>query len=161
MSANAADSDGTIARVDFYAGSLLVGSDTTSPYTVTWTNAAAGSYSLTAVARDNSGATTTSASRSITVAAAATPSKALFFPSADHALVTKYVLDVFTAGANPATATPMATRDLGKPAVVNGECSADISATIAGLPGGNYFATVVAVSAGGTSTRATSAVFAR
>ena len=89
------------------------------------------------------------------------PTRAVFVPSADHATVSRYSLDIFTAGANPATATPIATQNLGRPAVVNGECTADISTTISGLPGGSYFATVVAVSSSGTSPRTTSAVFVR
>ena len=56
MSAAAADTDGTIAKLDFYAGATLVGSATSSPYTVSWTNVAAGTYSLTAIATDNAGA---------------------------------------------------------------------------------------------------------
>ncbi len=67
ISASAADTDGSVSKVDFYAGATLVGSDTASPYSVTWSNVAAGSYSLTAVATDNSGATTTSASVAIVV----------------------------------------------------------------------------------------------
>src|SRR5205085_2426285 len=69
LTATASDTDGTIARVDFYSGTTLIGSATASPYSVTWSNVAAGTYSLTAVARDNAGATTTSAARSITVSA--------------------------------------------------------------------------------------------
>ncbi len=161
IAANAADTNGYVTKVDFYAGSTLVGSDTTSPYSVTWNNAQAGSFTLTAVAHDNAGAATTSASRSITINNPPLLQHALFLPSPDHATVTRYTLDVFTAGANPASAVPMGTQDLGKPPIVNGECNVDIAATISGLPGGNYFATVVAVSPGGTSTRTTSAVFAR
>lgn len=161
ISANAADANGTIARVDFYAGSTLVGTDTTNPYSVTWKYAPAGSFAIIAVARDNAGATTTSAARAITVANPPMPKRAIFSPSPSHATVTRYNLDIFTAGASPATATPVATRSLGKPSVVNGTCTADISTTISALPGGNYFATVVAVSSGGTSTRAVSPTFAR
>jgi subtilisin family serine protease/PKD repeat protein len=61
LTASAADGDGTIARVEFFRGTTSLGVDTTSPYSVTWTNAPFGSYSLTAVATDNRGATTTSA----------------------------------------------------------------------------------------------------
>jgi hypothetical protein len=43
MGAAATDGDGSVARVDFYAGSTRVGSDTTSPYTFSWGNVAAGS----------------------------------------------------------------------------------------------------------------------
>jgi hypothetical protein len=67
VSANAADSDGTVASVAFYAGSTLIGTDTTSPYSLSWANVAAGSYSLTARATDNAGATTTSAASSVSV----------------------------------------------------------------------------------------------
>ena len=67
ISANASDSDGTVAKVDFFANSTLLGMSTTAPYGITWSNASAGTYSLTAVATDNSGATTTSAVVSIAV----------------------------------------------------------------------------------------------
>jgi chitinase len=67
VSANATDSDGSIAKVEFFRGGSSLGSDTSAPYAVTWSNASAGSYQLTAMATDNQGATTTSAARSITV----------------------------------------------------------------------------------------------
>lgn len=69
IAATAADSDGTIKQVDFYAGSTLLGTDTTAPYGTTWSNVAAGTYSLTAVATDNLGATTVSAPVTITTSA--------------------------------------------------------------------------------------------
>ncbi|MFI7423388.1 glycoside hydrolase family 48 protein [Nonomuraea sp. NPDC049684] len=67
IAANAADADGTVAKVDFYQGSTLLGTDTSAPYGYTWQNVAAGSYSITAKATDNGGATTTSAPVGITV----------------------------------------------------------------------------------------------
>lgn len=69
LSANASDSDGTVARVDFYAGTTLLGSDVSSPFSFAWANVAAGTYSLTAKATDNAGASTTSAAIVISVAA--------------------------------------------------------------------------------------------
>ena len=45
----------------------------TSPYSLSWSNSAPGTYTLTAVATDNQGATTTSLPVSITVAAANVP----------------------------------------------------------------------------------------
>ena len=71
LTASAADSDGTIAKVDFYAGSTLLGTATTAPYSVAWNDVGAGTYSLTAVATDNAGATTTSAAVSVTVSESA------------------------------------------------------------------------------------------
>ena len=73
IAASAADGDGTVARVEFYSGGALLGSDATSPYQFSWTNVAAGSYTLTARAFDNAGAATTSASVTITVSAATPP----------------------------------------------------------------------------------------
>lgn len=67
VTASAADSDGTIARVEFFAGNTSIGVDTAAPYTVTWTNVPAGTYQLTAVATDNGNAMTTSGMVSITV----------------------------------------------------------------------------------------------
>lgn len=67
VEASASDLDGTVAQVAFYAGSTLVGTDTTSPYSVTWTNAPAGQYALTAVATDDAGLSKTSAAVGITV----------------------------------------------------------------------------------------------
>jgi phosphatidylserine/phosphatidylglycerophosphate/cardiolipin synthase-like enzyme/uncharacterized protein (DUF2141 family) len=71
LTATATDSDGTIAKVQFFAGATLVGTDTSAPFSVTWSNVAAGSYSLTAVATDNGNATATSAAVAITVTGAA------------------------------------------------------------------------------------------
>jgi hypothetical protein len=73
LAATASDADGTIAKVEFFQGTTLLGTDTTAPYAMTWSNVAAGSYSLTARATDNSGATMTSAPISITVGTANVP----------------------------------------------------------------------------------------
>ncbi len=67
ITAAAADTDGSIASVSFHAGGTLIGTATTSPYSVTWPNVAAGSYTLTAIATDNLGASTTSAPVAVTV----------------------------------------------------------------------------------------------
>ena len=67
LSAEAADPDGTISKVEFYQGSTLIGTATSAPYAVTWNDAATGTYKLTAKATDNQGGVTTSAARSITV----------------------------------------------------------------------------------------------
>jgi hypothetical protein len=67
INANAADADGTISKVEFFNGSSLLGSDLSSPYSYVWNNLAAGNYTITAKATDNSNAVTTSASVTITV----------------------------------------------------------------------------------------------
>ena len=67
ITANAVDSDGTIDKVEFYDGNILLGTDTTFPYSFTWTNLAIGSFSLTAKATDNEGAVEVSSSVNISV----------------------------------------------------------------------------------------------
>ena len=64
ISVNASDSDGTIAKVDFYQGTTLLATVTSGAagvFTTNWSSVAAGSYTLTATATDNLGATTTTA----------------------------------------------------------------------------------------------------
>ncbi|MEM9328437.1 MAG: Ig-like domain-containing protein, partial [Bacteroidota bacterium] len=73
ISATANDSDGTIAKVEFYEGSNKLGEDTSSPYSFTWTSAPASSYALTAVATDDDAAMTTSSAINITVNAGNAP----------------------------------------------------------------------------------------
>ncbi|MFN8009042.1 MAG: Ig-like domain-containing protein [Terriglobia bacterium] len=68
LAATASDSNGTITRVEFWAGSqLMIGYDTTAPYTYSWNNVGTGVYSLTAKAIDSQNITTTSAPVTITV----------------------------------------------------------------------------------------------
>jgi hypothetical protein len=76
LGATANDPDGSVVRVDFLSGSTVIGSDTTSPFTFTWSNVAAGMYSVSARAIDNAGATTTSAAISISVVTGNTGSAA-------------------------------------------------------------------------------------
>ncbi len=70
LQATAADSDGTVARVEFYANGVKLGEDATAPYSYTWSTAAVGSHTLTAVATDDGGASKTSAAVGITVTGA-------------------------------------------------------------------------------------------
>ena len=67
ITANATDADGTIAKVEFYKGNTLLGTDTSAPYSFVWSNLPAGSFSLTAKATDNKGMSTTSSAITINV----------------------------------------------------------------------------------------------
>jgi chitinase len=69
ITAIAADSDGTVASVEFHEGTNVLGNVANSPYSFTWNNVAAGTYTLTADATDNLGQKTTSGSVTITVTA--------------------------------------------------------------------------------------------
>ena len=67
VSATASDADGSVAGVQFFDGATSIGSDASSPYSITWTPTAAGTRTLTARATDNLNATTTSAGVGFTV----------------------------------------------------------------------------------------------
>src|SRR4030095_2024108 len=82
LTATAADSDGTIQKVEFFQGGTnLIATATSAPYTVNWSSAAPGSYRVAAVATDNRNATTTSAPVSVTVVANALPTVSITSPT--------------------------------------------------------------------------------
>jgi hypothetical protein len=60
LSATASSTNGTVTNVAFYQNTFLLANVTSAPYTFNWTNAPSGVYTLTAVATDNSGASSTS-----------------------------------------------------------------------------------------------------
>lgn len=60
IEAQATDVDGVVTNVSFYMGSSLVGQDAAVPWTFTLPGLDAGFYSVTAVARDNTGLMATS-----------------------------------------------------------------------------------------------------
>jgi hypothetical protein len=66
IQASATD-DGAVAEVEFFAGVQSLGKKMAAPYSLTWSNAPVGSHTLTAVARDDEGASSTSTPIAITV----------------------------------------------------------------------------------------------
>jgi len=72
INANATDSDGTIAKVEFFQGTTKLGEDLSGPFTFAWASVPAGSYTLTAKATDNAGAITVSAGVPVAVSDPAT-----------------------------------------------------------------------------------------
>ncbi|MGH9961461.1 MAG: Ig-like domain-containing protein, partial [Pyrinomonadaceae bacterium] len=69
ITADAADDDGTVTKVEFFEGANKLGEDATGPstYSFTWMNVSPGSYTLSATATDNDGTTATSDPVHITV----------------------------------------------------------------------------------------------
>lgn len=98
ITAAASDPGGGISRVEFYAGTTKLAERTAEPYSFQWDNVPAGSYAVSAIAIDNLGARTTSASVSVTVSPNKAPTVLLTAPLAGSA---------FTAPATiPLTANP-------------------------------------------------------
>ena len=104
LAASATDADG-IAKVEFFNGATKLGEDTTAPYTYVWTGVAAGSYTLTARATDNLGATTTSAARSITVVSSNSPPTASITSPANNATFPWHPTITITATATDSDGT--------------------------------------------------------
>jgi len=71
LSVDAADADGSVAKVEYYSDTTLIASSTTSPFSGSWANVPAGSYSITAKVYDNLGLAATSNPAGITVLAGA------------------------------------------------------------------------------------------
>lgn len=67
LTATAADSDGTVDKVDFYVAGTLVGTAASAPYTLDYTTTRSGTLAVYAKATDNMGATTNSAISNLTV----------------------------------------------------------------------------------------------
>ncbi len=112
--------------------------------------------------RDNLGGTRTSSAVAVSITAVApTPTRVAFTASADHATnVTSYTVAIYR-GADPVTASPVATRDLGKPTPVGGDITVDISTLVNPLPAGTYKAVVRASGPGGTTASAPSPTFTK
>jgi hypothetical protein len=152
-----------VAGVQFKLdGVNLLAEETEVPYSIVWntTTAANGTHTLTAVARDANGNATTSAAITVTVnnavAPAPPPTAVIFHASADHATgVESYLLEVFANGADPKSASPVASSSLGKPAPdAAGDVTANRASFFSSLRAGTY---VVTVSAIGRGTQARSA----
>ena len=87
LSATAADTDGTITKVEFLNGTTILATLTSSPYTYSWTNVTAGNYSITAKATDNSGTSTTSAVKTVSVTSGVNVAPTLVFNTTASKLV--------------------------------------------------------------------------
>src|SRR3989338_988445 len=70
ISASVYDSMNNITKVDFYEGTNLIGTDTSSPYSYSWDNVSGGTYSLTGKVTSGNGDGTTSLPVAINVISA-------------------------------------------------------------------------------------------
>ncbi len=73
LAATAADSDGSIVKVEFFNGQVKIGESTTAPHQMAWSTSTGGSFTLSAVATDDRGAQTQSVAVTIGVTAAPPP----------------------------------------------------------------------------------------
>ena len=96
LAANVTTNGHTITKVQFFNGATLLGEDATAPYTFTWNNVSAGSYSLSAQALYDSGNTVASTAANVTVADLPPPAITLTSPDNNAAFTAPATIS-FTA----------------------------------------------------------------
>ena len=99
VSANATNSSGTIARVEFYADSQLIGTDNSAPYQIVWNDPSATEYTLIAKSFDQNGTVTLSEPVTITIHPVPPPEPAPL-PIPPPTLTSPTVNQEFVAGDN-------------------------------------------------------------
>ncbi len=151
----AAGSGATIAQVQFLVGAVIVGTDTTTPYTLTWVPTTAGNQSITARVLDTNNNTVTSTA--ITITAAATTSVAITAPAA-NSTATAGTSTTITASATPTLGATLTSVTFF--ATPSGGAAAQIGAAVTTAPytiawtpsvAGAYSLTAVALDSTGTS----------
>ncbi|MEI6560947.1 MAG: Ig-like domain-containing protein [Verrucomicrobiota bacterium] len=156
VSATAADSDGTITKVEFYNGTTLLATKTTSPYSVTFTGVPAGTYILTAKAYDNSGAATASAPATVNVAKAVTtankpPTVSLTSPVGATQLKAPATITL-SAAASDSDGTITKVEFYNGSSLLATKTTSPYSVTFTGVPVGTYTVTARAYDNAGAST---------
>jgi hypothetical protein len=169
VEAAAFDPDGTVASVQFFAGSNSLGTATApvmfvtnswgvfpvkEPFRVTWSNAPVGVHVLTAVATDNGGATATSGPVSITIVTDLPPRVHIEFPE-NHAIYEAPATIKIRADASDPDGSIAKVRFLAgsntlgtvtSPTVVTNRegVDSDYSLTWSNVPAGTYVLTAIA-----------------
>jgi YD repeat-containing protein len=156
LTADAADADGIVTKVQFFQGATLLNEDTAAPFTFNWTNVPAGNYSLTAKAFDNAGATGTSAPVAITVNAL--PSVSLTAPTNGQVFQAPANITL-TATASDSDGTITKVQFFQGTTLLNEDTSPPYSFNWNSVAAGNYSLTAIAFdNLGGTKTSAAVAI---
>ncbi len=145
INATAADTDGTISKVEFFNGATLLGQSLASPFTIAWNGVAAGSYSLTAKATDNSGGVKTSTAVNVTVANPTPPTVSLTAP-ANGATFAAIASITVTATASASAGATISKVDFfaGSTLIGTKTGASPYSIVWSGVTGGTYVLTAVA-----------------
>ena len=153
LTATASDPGGSVTKVEFFSNGTLRGTDTTSPYAFTWSNVAAGSYSLTARATDNGGATTTSTAVNIVVSGASnSPPSALLTSPANGATFTMPITVTLTASASDANGSVVRVEFFAGQSLIGSDTTAPYSVSWSPSAAGTYVLTARATDNAGATT---------
>jgi len=152
IAVTASDSDGTVAKVDFFQGATLLGGDATPPYNFSWTNVPAGTYALRAVATDNLGATGNSQTVSVTVRASGQlPIVSITSPAGGASFTCGASVQV-TASASDPDGFVSRVEFLDNGALISSDTTAPYAATWVATPAGSHGLTARAIDDTGGST---------
>lgn len=154
LSADASDTDGSIAQVEFFVNGTSRGTVTAAPYSLPLTNVAAGSYTVIAVATDNQGATTTSASRTVTVTDNAAPTVSITSP-ADGAIFTAPLTTTISATAADADGSIASVAFFANGVSLGLVTAAPYQVAWNNVPEGSYTVSAIAMDNRGAMTTAT------
>jgi hypothetical protein len=156
FAANAADTDGTVVKVEFYQGTTKVGEDISSPYSYTWSNVAAGTYNLTARAFDNTGLSATSEAVTVNVNAVtlSAPVVAITSPTGAESFTAPAVIRI-TANATDADGTISKVEFFNGTTLLGTSTTSPYSFTWNNVAAGTYTITVKATDNSGLSTTST------
>jgi RHS repeat-associated protein len=153
LSANASDSDGYIASVQYFAnGAAISGALTTAPYSFNWAGVGGGNYNLTAVATDSDGGQTISAVVAVTSRVNSPPNVGIASP-ASGTVSTAPGSFTLTANASDIDGTVSSVQYFANGSAISGGLTAaPYSFSWANVAAGNYNVTAVATDNNGATT---------
>lgn len=152
IDASASDTDGTVTQVAFYAGSNLLGTDSTSPYSFAWNGASIATHSLTARATDNSGAVSTSSAVSVVVRPPNNPPSAAITAPAQGDAFTAPATITIQASAVDSDGTVSGVEFYSGSTLLGLDASAPYTFVWSGVAAGDYSLTVRATDNAGATT---------
>ncbi|MEO6994211.1 MAG: tandem-95 repeat protein, partial [Lacunisphaera sp.] len=138
LTASAVDADGTIAHVDFYQGSALIGQGINPPYQISTSTLFAGSYVFSAKAYDNSGAITTASGVTVTIMNPNQPPSVSITSPTAGASYDDLAIFTINASASDPDGSVAKVELFQNGSRVNESLSAPFTFAISGLPVGTY-----------------------
>ena len=128
-----ASDDGSVTNVQFLVGTAVVGNDTTAPYAATTNGLPAGSFTLFAIASDNTG---TRATNSVNILVSAPPLVSLTNPPNDAKLIAPANIQLQASASDEGSVTNVQFFSGG--ALLGSDTAAPYSFTLNNAVAGNY-----------------------
>ena len=151
IQASASDTDGTVTNVQFLVGSTVLSNDAAAPFSAVTNNLAAGSYTLSAIASDNSGA---KATNSVSIVVDTPPSVTITNPASGTVFAAPANVTV-QASASDTDGTVTNVQFLVGSTVLSNDAAAPFSALTNNLAAGSY--TLSAIASDNNGVKATNA----